>query len=213
MPAAVTMKRLYRVILMIAAWAGILAVIGPGMTDPPSGTTGLQAMLGSLSFFTVQTNIFVAIWVTAAVFLRRDDHPLLRPHIRGGLTVYITVTFLVYAIVLAPLWEPEGIALFATIVTHYVTPLAFILDWLLFEPRRAYRWRYLLDWLAYPIVYLIFSQIEGPTTGDYLYPFLDRGDLGWGGLALNVVGLLVLFVILGGIYTGINKLLRPQAAA
>lgn len=209
MPKPATFKLPYRVILTAIAWTGFLASI---VSRSPGVSIG-QELVRSSSYFTIQTNILVAVWLTVAVFYRNSEntHPLLQPRIRGALTVYITVTCLVYAILLAPLWEPTGLHLFATTITHYVTPLAFILDWLLFEKRQTYQWRYALYWLAYPLAYLIFSQIRGALTGSYLYPFLDRSSLGWDGLAQNTAGLVVFFVVLSGIYIGINQLWRTSA--
>jgi hypothetical protein len=124
---------------------------------------------------------------------------------QGAITVYISVTFIVYAILLDKLWTPEGIDLWLTTISHYVTPLAFIIDWAFFEERHTYQWRYAIHWLVYPFFYLLYNQVYGQITGRYLYPFLNVPDIGWSGLAFWVLGLSGFFVLLSAIYIYVNK--------
>jgi hypothetical protein len=108
------------------------------------------------------------------------------------------------------LYNPDGIDLYLSIISHYITPLAFVLDWYLTEERGSYQWRYAIHWLLYPVCYLLFSQIYGRLTGSYLYPFLNQPALGWGGLAIWVAGLFCFFILLGCIYIAINRRLSPR---
>ena len=82
-----------------------------------------------------------------------------------------------------------------------------MIDWLLFEKRQTYQWNYALQWLVYPVGYLVYSQVYGKITGRYLYPFLNVPVIGWGGLAIRVALLVVFFVALGCTYIAINKTL------
>ncbi len=56
--------------------------------------------------------------------------------------------------------QPASTGCIATI-THYVTPLAFILDWLLFEKRGVYQWGFLRAWILYPVAYFAYALIYG----------------------------------------------------
>ena len=80
-----------------------------------------------------------------------------------------------------------------------------MIDWLLFEKRRTYQWKYAFQWLVYPLGYLGYSLVYGKITGRYLYPFLNVPVLGWGGLTIRVAILVVFFIVLGCTYIAINK--------
>jgi hypothetical protein len=191
----------------ILGWVALLVFWASAVQGRPPATTPLGAFAGTLRYFTVQSNLMVVIWLTvAAIFWKEGQgHPLLRPLYKGAFTVYISVTFIVFATLLAPLVDPHGIDRFVNTVTHYITPIAFIVDFLLFERDRPYQWRYAFYWLAYPAAYLLFALIHGGLTGDYIYPFLDLGQLGLGGLAGWLAILFVLFVVLGVLFVGASK--------
>ncbi len=105
------------------------------------------------------------------------------------------------------MWEPEGADLYLSIISHYVTPIAFMVDWLLFEKRGTYQWKYALQWLVYPFGYLGYSLVYGGITGRYQYPFLNVAVLGWGGLAIRVAFLVLFYVVLGCVYVAFNRTL------
>jgi hypothetical protein len=47
-------------------------------------------------------------------------------------------------------------------------------------------------WLAFPVVYLVYSLIRGPIVDWYPYPFLDPGHNGYGAVAVTSLMLLVM---------------------
>ncbi len=200
---------LYRAIVALIGCSALIALWITAVIDRPPGSPVLVAVGATFRYFTVQSNVMVLVWLLVAIIYGWQGHPnwLLRPVFKGAFTVYISVTFLVFMVLLAPLVDPQGIYRYTNAIVHYITPLAFILDGLLFSSKRAYKWRFAVYWLAYPIAYLIFAQLYGSLTGDYLYPFLDLPQLGLSGLATWVAILLVLFILLGVIYIGINRVL------
>lgn len=63
-------------------------------------------------------------------------------HFKGGVTLAVTITMTVYHFLLAPMiFEMVGYQPFTAndIIVHYAIPLLVILDWLLFDPKPAYR--------------------------------------------------------------------------
>ncbi|MDX1416273.1 MAG: Pr6Pr family membrane protein, partial [Candidatus Promineifilaceae bacterium] len=179
-----------------------------------AGTPLIAAVAGTFRFFTMQTNLFVMIWLLVAIVYwhQEREHPLLRPVYKGAFTLYISVTFLVFAVLLAPLSNPQGVHIYTNAITHYVTPVAFIVDWFLFERKRACPWRYALFWLLYPLMYFIFALIYGGRTGDYIYPFLNLPALGLNGLATWFAILFALFLVLGLFYIGVNRVVGVEEA-
>ena len=154
------------------------------------------------SYFTVLSN---ALAVVALVMLAgrpgRDHQPGFASY-RGAVTVYMAVTGLVYAVVLAPnladVAVPEPWIDWAI---HVVGPVAMAADWFLHPPTASLSRVTLLLWLAFPTAYLAYSLTRGPLVDWYPYPFLDPSETGgyrgvamWAGVVLVVIlgfGLLV----------------------
>ena len=205
----------YRLVFALVALLGVGGHLVQKLANRPPEWSIPRTILDYLSYYTIQTNMLVVIWLTFAIIYwkRKSEHPILRPKVKGAFTLYISTTFIIYAVLLAGLWEPEGADLYLSIISHYITPIAFMIDWLLFENRQTYQWKYALQWLVYPLSYLAYSLIYGRMTGRYLYPFLNVAVLGWGGLAIRVAILLVFFIALGCIYIAINKTLGRRRRA
>jgi hypothetical protein len=148
----------------------------------------------------------VTIWLTLAIIWHNKPDTLekIMGPLKGAFTLYISITFLFFAVLLSWMYQPTGFAAFTNLILHYITPIAFIIDWVLTENEKRYKWKYLLYWIIYPIGYLVFAFIHGTFTGNYLYYFLDASVFGI--LILVVVSLLVgVGSILGCIYILVNR--------
>ena len=163
--------------------------------------------LNSFRYYTMQTNIMVSVWLILAIVWHNKPESLkkISGPLKGAFTLYITTTFIFFAILLAPFYQPTGFAAFTNIVLHYLTPIAFIVDWILTETKTKYKWNYLPYWTIYPLSYLLFSFIHGSFTGDYIYPFLNINLLGIPGYIISVSALVGVGIGLGSIYIAINR--------
>lgn len=160
-----------------------------------------------LSFYTVQTNLMVLLWSTIALFFtNKKEEPLfMGPLVRGGITVYITITFLVFVTLLQPFYLPsEPLPIFTNILAHYIVPILFIGDWMFTETKKEYETRYAVYWLSYPLFYLGYSLIQGLITGFYPYYFIDLSIFG-PLVILSAAVLSLLFYFVGRLYIYINK--------
>ena len=119
--------------------------------------------------------------------------------------MYIVVVGVVYHFLLAPTWNPQGLALLGNSLLHYVMPAAFVLDWLLFAPKGRLNWKDPAKWLVFPLVYGGWTLIHGALSGWWPYPFVDVGALGLGQVLLNFVGLLIFFLIVGLTVVAIDR--------
>ncbi len=157
--------------------------------------------------FTMQTNLIVTIWLTLAIIWHNKPESLdkIMGPLKGAFTMYITITFVVFAILLSPFYQPTGFAAFSNFVLHYITPIAFIIDWVLTETKVRYKWNYLPYWIIYPLCYIIFAVIHGTFTGQYLYYFLDINALGILGFVMFVSILVAFGLALGCLYILINR--------
>ena len=200
-------KKAFRIIFALVAWFALAGHFNQIVLQRGAETSLAGALVSYFSYFTIQSNLLVAIWWSAALFSQgREPEPaFLRPKIKGALTAYISVTLIAFAILLSRTYSPSGLDLVLSNITHYITPLAFILDWVLFEKKGVYQWRYAIDWLTYPLLYFVYVMIYGAVTGQYLYPFFDLNALGAGGIAIQTALLLALFLILASFYILVNK--------
>lgn len=148
------------------------------------------------SFFTVLSNTAAVVMLGLHAGRPDRDRGTGFAVFRGAVTVYMSVTALVYAVVVAPslleLTAPEPWIVWTI---HVVGPVAIALDWLANPPRATLDTRALGWWLVFPTVYLTYSLVRGPIADWYPYPFLDPANSGYDGVALWSV--VVLVVVLG----------------
>ncbi|MDR7031915.1 Pr6Pr family membrane protein [Mesorhizobium sp. BE184] len=189
--------------LQIAGLAvGLVGLILQFCLTIPAALAAGRGVAGSLvfyfSFFTILTNI-------AAVFVHAS---LLSPggyawfpafagrRMRACVAVSITLVSIVYATVLAQLWQPQGLFLVADVLLHYVAPILFVLWWLGAGADGSTRWSDIPIWMIYPVAYLVYALARAPLAGEVPYPFLDVAKNGVGGVALSAAGVAGLFLVL-----------------
>lgn len=148
-------------------------------------------------YFTVLSNIIlIAVLAGEAITPRwMDTNGLLR----GGSTLYMAVTGLVYAVLLRPIEADVGLtAAWINYVLHSLAPAAAMIDWLLFPPVRRLERKVLWLWLAFPAAFLGVTLVRGPLVDWYPYPFLDPDETaGYFGVAAYSVLILAIFLVLG----------------
>ncbi|MFG2991018.1 Pr6Pr family membrane protein [Streptomyces sp. NPDC048257] len=165
-----------------------------------------------LSYFTIWTNILVAVVLGLSAARARQRRPDLAPLYRGGVLLFILITGLVFHLVLANPSSPfnvvpeldrlTGARAVANQLLHTVTPLGVLLDFLLLTPPRTLRPRHAAQWLAYPLAYVTFALIRGAllapgTARRYPYPFVDVAQYGYARVAVNALVLGLAFFALG----------------
>ncbi|MFF7726413.1 Pr6Pr family membrane protein [Streptomyces sp. NPDC008001] len=160
------------------------------------------------SYFTIQSNILVAVTFAWAAHRAWTARPALSPRITGAALLYISITGLVFHFVLSN--DASGFAMtsqrtplesIANQLLHTVTPLAAALDWLLLTAPAGFLLRHAWQWLVYPLLYLPFALVRGlllapGTEGRYPYPFLDVDLHGYDGIAVNAVVFGLAFYVL-----------------
>lgn len=143
-------------------------------------------------FFTVLTNLLVAVHLMAIAAGWRVPGARV-----AGLVLWIGLVGIVYHLLLAHLWSPEGLAWWADQGLHTLVPVLVALWWLVFVPFWSPKWRVLLSWQVWPLAYVVYALLRGALTGFWPYPFLDLGLNGAWGVAANILGLQLSFVLSG----------------
>lgn len=147
-------------------------------------------------FFTILSNL-----LAAAVFLEGGRRQLTGaapvPDLWRGLAVVVmTVTFIVFAVLLSDLQEQlQTNVVWVDTVLHRVMPVAVMADWLIEPPHGPLTFRRaLVPWLAPPLIWTAFTLVRGALDGWYPYPFLDPDNGGYGTVALYAVGISALLM-------------------
>ena len=176
----------------------VIAVKASG--SPPRHDVGTLAgasvagrLLRVASFFTIQSNVLVAV-TCAQLAVDPDRDGRIWRVARLNALVGIAVTGIVYSTVLARIHEPKGWEQTSTnFVFHYAVPVLAVVGWLLFGPRpridaNVVRWS-----LLWPLLWFAYTLLHGRISKWYPYPFVDVTTHGYARVLLNAV--LVLLVL------------------
>ncbi|MEV4145349.1 Pr6Pr family membrane protein [Amycolatopsis sp. NPDC049691] len=182
------LTRAWFAVTAVVALTGLVSQVVATATDPGGRVANL------LCFFTIDSNLLVAI--TSALVALGLARGRLFTVLWLDALVGIIVTGIVYQVALAGLYELHGLSLFSDTMLHKVTPILFVLGWLLAAPRGVLTWATVGWSLLYPLAWLAFTLPRGAVTGFYPYPFVDAGALGYGQVALNCVFIGLFFTAL-----------------
>ncbi|MBB6407523.1 Pr6Pr family membrane protein [Mesorhizobium sangaii] len=193
------MGRFLQIVGLVIGLAGL--VLQFCISIPASMEAG-RSLLGSVvflfSFFTILTNIGAVLVHTS--LLSSTGYAWLPAfagsRMRAGIAVSITLVFIVYATILAQLWQPQGLFLLCDVLLHYVTPVLFVLWWLVAGANGRTRWGDISWWMLYPVAYLIYALARAPFAGEVPYPFLDVAKNGAASVAISAAAITGLFLVL-----------------
>eukprot|EP01133_Synstelium_polycarpum_P027206 gene27206-32773_t len=137
---------------------------------------GLAALLwipirDAADYFTIESNILAVIVLLVGAI--RDPQSQAWQSIRGAVTLYMVITGIIYAVLLADIDVNLNDA-WINSALHRILPLVMLLDW----------------WLLFPVVYGVYTLIRGSIVDWYPYPFMDPRHQGY-------LALFIGFVVLG----------------
>ena len=136
-----------------------------------------------------------------------------KPGIFTAIAVYITMVGLVYQIILRQIWKPTGTQMIVNELLHSIIPLLVIVFWYLYEEKSPITYKKILQWLIYPIIYLIYILRRGYFSNFYPYPFVDVGNLGLSKVLINSAGLIVLFIFISALFIKLGKIVSNNEKA
>ena len=167
-----------------------------------------ETIVRFFSFFTIQTNILVAVCFTFLWLKPKSKWGLFfsKPKKTTAITLYITIVGLVYNAILRFLWAPTGSQKLVDELLHLVIPILVLLYWILFVPKKTLEFKDIFPWLIFPAVYLVYTLIRGAFFSFYPYPFIDVILLGYNKVLINSFFMLLAFLFFGTLFIGIGKL-------
>jgi hypothetical protein len=180
-----------------------------GFNDP--GIAGLPGrVFDFFTYFTIISNILVAIVMTMLWRNPNRMGVIFRTIFLDALLM-ISVTGLIYGVILAGGSKLQGLEVVTNTVEHYLVPLAAIITFILYGPRGRIRIGTIFAALILPIGWAVFALVRGAIINAYPYSFLDVSNLGYGTVFVNIFGIAVFGVVIGFILWAIDRLiLRMQ---
>lgn len=207
------MKTGFRAICAVLVWT---CIFGQYVVLVRSGVFGGfgASTLTYLGYFTITTNILVALAFTAPVLGTKNKLRIFfdRPGVRAAIALYIFVVAVVYYAVLAKDHKPEGVSAIYNMGLHLIMPVLYIFDWLFLAKKDGLSFKSAPLWAIYPIVYGLFNLGRGYFTGFYPYPFLDVTKHGIGGVTLTMLGFAAFYIAGGLLVIALGKLLLRFAS-
>ena len=154
--------RICRALLALVALTaiGYDVAAGPGVSDGDY-----------FSYFTVLSNLFAAGMLLHGALRPAHTRSRTVELFRGAAVVYILTTGIVYLLLLsghAPAYP------WVNAILHYLMPVAVTLDWLLDPPSvRLDPARTLVMWMAFPLLYVLYTLARGAIVDWYPYFFVN----------------------------------------
>lgn len=217
---------LFKIFFLIVCGYGLCLHISP---------MNITYNIHMFSYFTVLSNTLCFIVTFISIFktiknkvISIKKHTLYNPlpiytksysYFHGMTLMGIILTFFIYHFMVAKYKYPllyNNILCLPTkdLFAHYLVPLLYTFDWLLFHPKNLNTVKSPLYWLLYPIIYLITIMFRGfclPKKSllyleKFPYFFLGIKDLGPTLFAIYMVLILFVILIIGYTIIGIEKL-------
>jgi hypothetical protein len=198
-------KQGYSILIALLTWAAIIIQFYLMMENRNSSVA--ETTIRFFSFFTILTNLLVAIFFTILIFRFKNSLPGDQKNSGDvtAITVYITCVGLVYQILLRKTWHPQGMQMVTDELLHSVIPVLVLIYWFLFENTLSVPYSLIGRWLLYPLIYLIYVLIRGYFSGFYPYPFINIPALGIEKVLLNSIVMTALFAVLSVTFNAIGR--------
>lgn len=192
----------------LLAWAGIGIQLYDTLQTRQSSLQ--DALIKFFSYFTILTNLLVALHYSAIVFA--SDSAMSRFFSKHSsataIAAYILVVGIIYNISLRSIWTFTGWGRISNELLHTVTPLYFLLYWLLIRAKEKLSFPVIAYWMIFPLCYLVYSLLRGTIVHSYPYPFMDVNKLGYSSVIVNCLVVAALFFILFAIFIAMNNRLK-----
>lgn len=195
-------KRARTIVAPLRLAFGILALAAVGIQFGAASQKPNFHAANFFGFFTILSNTFAALTLLYSAARSRDRlHGL--DVLRGAATLAMTLVGIVFSILLAKL-DSEVIP-WVNVVVHYVMPVIVVVDWLAVPPATRLAFRDVGFWLAFPAAYVAYTLARGSIVHWYPYPFLNVDVIGYSGVAVYVIGILVFTLILATIVRAVGN--------
>lgn len=202
-----TAHRLLSIFIIVAA------LVGSWQTIFQANTSGSNDLL----YFTIQSNLWIALihgyFLVAERLEETRDHYEIKNGMRTlkyVLTVSISITFLVFFILLVPDLGWFVVELPGSMPTHFWAPVAAIFDYVYFERKHHVHKRMPLYAIIPPLLYFFGTLILSANGVTYAnnepvpYFFLNYEELGWFQIENGQIGVIYWIILIALLILGIG---------
>ena len=176
---------------------------------------------GMLLYYTVLSNLLVMIFTGYLLWkMRREgdywqSSSLLR--LKGAITMSIMITCVIYHFMLAPL--TKDFYRLENFLCHYIVPLWFLVDTIIFDKSRQYKWFDPIVWTVLPLLYMGFAILNGfvlkmdvPNAKDSPFPyfFLNANKYGWGFVFRWAAIIFVAYMVSGYLFYLVKNIKKSK---
>ncbi len=201
-------QRHWLAVIAALAWAAVALQFYVSLSRDFAFVSLLARVIDVLSYFTITTNILVAMVATMGAQRGFNGRPLASEGVLSATAVYIFVVAVTYAVLLKPLAHLVGwAAVWADTALHEITPVLYLGYWLLFVDKTKLRWGQAIGWLGYPAAYIAYTLARGALIHVYPYFFANADRLGYPRALLNGALFLAGFWLLGLGAIGLGRVL------
>lgn len=182
-----------------------------------------------LSYYTLQSNViclvfFVVIVIVSAVKEEYQEKDIYH-FFKGGITIAIAITGIVYAIALAPVGVEMNVNIdgfekfMSNFLVHRLSPLLVILDYFIFDQKGKLKFYYPFIWLIIPLDYLIYVYAYTANGGEffsiggsrkYAYTFLDYTQIGYYGVAMAIAIMGAFILLISFLLVTVDRILGKR---
>lgn len=176
------------------------------------GASALEVLWRFYAYFTLLTNTFVTL-VFARAALKPDSLVGLNaPRVELMAVTSIMFVCIVYNVLLAPRWDPQGWQKVADVIVHDAVPILFLVFWAM-RPHGGLKWSHAVFAGLWPLAYAIYGLSRGALDGFYPYFFMDPTTASYVQIGINVVGLFLAFLACALLLICVSRALGRRAAA
>jgi hypothetical protein len=196
----------------VLVWLSLLLQLYVAIQNRIAGIP--ETIVRFFSYYTVLTNILIAVCFTM-VYLKgigEKSNFFARPNTLTATAVYICIVALTYNLILRFQWAPTGLTRVPDELLHLIIPIIYLIFWIKFVPKQNLQWKSILPWAIYPLVYLGYTLLRGPSAKWYPYPFMDVDKLGYHTVLFNSAMVCVVFVIFSVLFLGIAKMMGKRSS-
>jgi hypothetical protein len=201
--------RVFRALFGLVTLAALLRQL---MIQLESGSN----LVNYFSYYTILGNLFAGCVLMLSAAAARNSNRALTT-LRAISVINMAMVGIVFSTLLRDT-DLGSLLPWVNFVHHYLMPSVVVADWVLSPPRVPLGRRELTISLTFPLAYVVYVLIRGKIIDWYPYPFLNPGVVGGaGGVAMYVMGITIVFVLLGwallalGNWRGKNDLAKYPA--
>jgi hypothetical protein len=200
-------QRLFQITIATITWIMLLLQFYLQIANRTTSIT--EAIIRYFSYFTILTNLLVAISFTTLVLPKSRWYSFFsRKTVLTAVTLYILIVGFVYNLILRSQWNPQGLQLLVDNGLHTITPLLTLFYWLVYVSAKNIKWYQTVSWLIYPFAYLIYALIRGSFSNFYPYFFINVDSLGYSKALINAGFVTAAFLVVALLLLGAGKIKR-----